>query len=261
MNDEFNRQIYTTNSQREVANYREFADYKENSAVKEIGEAAKFDSKRKGGGKPFSSLAAAMAALVFTVLIVPALITGSEITVTFTELAATDRAISYAVFLQNRGEERLELVVYNDFTQRRAIIEGYEAAGEISGLQPDMNYFIAVRCGNKVFAKTQLRTAKHQKEPVTVFRSVRYESTREADGMFRFQMDFSDENGFWYNFGAAIIDEYGTVAECEFSEDLHGEQTIPLAGITGATANFIIMCSSYENNEAELTLYRATVRL
>lgn len=100
--------------------------------------------------------------------------------------------------------------------------------------------------------------------PVTKLYSVESECTCNVDGYFHFTMHFMDENGWWSDFEATLTDRYGTVSECVFTEDVHGEQRIEVGSdFKGNTATLVITCLSTENApEGErITLYKTEVKI
>lgn len=186
---------------------------------------------------------------VTAVFAVAAVSYSGNVNAEFLSLAATDEAVSYTVNVE--GDKQSELVLYNDFTRREVTLSSGENTGEISGLKPNMKYTVAVvyqsAVGEMTVVKDSVRTEEKRAAaapvPVSAFYSVSHECTCNVDGYFHFTLDFIDENGYWSDFKATLEDAYGTVSTCNFTEDLHGEQSIDVvleARLSGNTARFTL---------------------
>ncbi len=164
------------------------------------------------------------------------------------------------------GDAPVEVILYNDFTNRSAPLEEGGNGGEFDGLKPSVKYILAVVQEGAFGTKTTLaqKTIYTQKIPITEFYGVAHQCTCENDGYFHFTMNFVDENYYYYDFVATLTDSNGNVAYCEFNYDLQGDQVIDVVNnnLTGGTATFVITCNSYESGEpVEIELYRSEVEI
>lgn len=215
-------------------------------------------SKKSGRITTFLTSAAAIAVLGAAVA-VPSTSAKAEIA----EVWATDTEIGYVVNVE-KFTDSLKLVVYNDFTRRECELSEGDNEGSVEGLKPQMKYTVAVvthgAFGEQAVSEKTIYTQKMLPPKITEWRGITYECTCDVDGYFHFTMDFVDELGIWKVFYAALIDEYGNGAQCEFTEDLHGDQVIDVSGggLMGNTAEFIVMCIE---NEEEKILYRTQVQI
>ena len=71
--------------------------------------------------------------------------------------------VFYSVSL-SEFEEGCKVVLYNDFTNREDVIEEPSASGVFEGVKENMYYTLAVKCGTKVLAKTQVYTRTEREE-------------------------------------------------------------------------------------------------
>lgn len=215
-------------------------------------------SKKSGRITTFLTSATAIAVLGAAVT-VPKTSASAEIA----EVWATDTQIGYVVNVEEFTDS-LKLVVYNDFTRRECELSEGENEGSVEGLKPQMKYTIAVvthgAFGEQSVSEKTVYTQKELPPKVTEWRGVTHECTCDVDGYFHFTMDFVDELEIWTVFYAVLIDEYGNIAECEFTSDLHGEQLIDVVGggLMGTNAEFIVMCIE---NEEEKILYTTQVQI
>lgn len=189
-------------------------------------------------------------------------------TASLIKLESTDTTISYEVDT-NFEDENLILVLENDFTNRTIELKNGLNEGVFSGLSSDMYYTFEIRTTDslidKEILKTEIRILRKEKIKETIFYSVEYECKCNIDGCFHFKMDFIDENNYYSNFKATLVDKNGNEANCVFTADLKAEQTIDVIGnnLVGNRAIFTISCLSYENSEiAELIiLYQVEVKI
>lgn len=259
MNDELN-QIVAQGTPEECVSYRETERFDGNPQAEEVARYEDNDvavrKKKAAGISKLFSLTGVVAALAAAVMFVPAIGDKDKTDVTFTEVYSTDSSIGYHITLDNRSDDVLRVVVSNKFTEREEIIEGDSISGVQDNLKPNMYYTVAVMNGDKTLAETELRTKRPDEMPVTEFRKVEHGCTCAVDGMFRFKMDFIDENGWWSDFSATLTDAYGNVSECVFTDDLTEEQTIAVtdSALRGTTAKFVITCVSRQNGESGKTV-------
>lgn len=61
-----------------------------------------------------------------------------------------------------------------------------------------------------------------------------------VDGCYHFKMNFEDDGGLFNDFAAEIRDNYGNVAACTFTENLHEEQTIFVGNMRGTNAKLVL---------------------
>lgn len=184
------------------------------------------------------------------------------------QVGATDTVVSYTVDVKEASSS-LKLVLYNDFTRREAQLSAGENSGNFEGLQPDMRYILAVESdsafGGAAVETREVRTLSPDEVPVTALSAVEHECTCDVDGLFHFVMEFTDENGWWSQFEATLTDVDGNTAQCVFTDDVHGEQTIDVVGndLVGNTATFTVSCMSTQNGESgeRIVLYSTTVKI
>lgn len=310
-NDELN-QTPLQEQTREVAGYTEAKSFGDNKTVTEIAEytEAKTESGKipsvseKSSGKSsanriLSALTTSVVALVAVVTVIAPTLEDKTV-VSFDEYYATDVSLDYSLTLTNWSGNDLDVVLYNDFTNRTDVIsrsdleaEEEEADSdeaevsswfeEVEGedgttsyvymataqnLAPDRTYTLAVKHGTTTLGKTTLKTLSEDEYLQTEFYSVSYACACDTDGTFHFTMDFIDENNWWTDFSATLTDVNGKVASCEFTSDLLAMQTIPVMletddDLDGTTATFQITCTSYEfNPEGEtVVLYTQQVEI
>lgn len=258
MRDEY--QIISENKQvQEVAEYceakqqpdenalpEEIAQYKETT----ISDGNKAAKKKSSASRLMSLLTTAAVALVAAVTIIAPSVLSDGTEVSFADLATTDEAVYCRISLENRSNNTLKAVLYNDFTNRETVIEGDELVLSEQGLKSNEYYTLAVKSGTKTLCETTFRTKREDEMPVTKFYSVSCACNCSNDGTFIFTMDFVDENGYYSDFKATLTDSSGNVSECVFTGDLHGVQSIEVtdSALAGDSATFTITCTSTENN-------------
>lgn len=274
MNDEFNPQNTsnsnpTTNDDYKKTQQSVFSNPAPEEFPKYVNVAA---SSAKKKTKTVSKLFMTFAAAISAVLVGTAVVNTDSTQVIFHELTATDKAIIYSIELANRSDKELSLVISNQFTNRVKTIEEVEFSGIEYGLKSNMTYSVEVKSGNKTIAERSVRVLKPEEMPRTEFYSVDTECTCNVDELFRFTMNFVDDNYYWYGFSATLTDCYGTTATCLFNADPHSEQTINvvennLFSDENRPATLIITCKSDEPDEngvfpdqpKEIVLYTAEV--
>lgn len=62
----------------------------------------------------------------------------------------------------------------------------------------------------------------------------------DEDGCYHFTMNFDDQSGIFSDFEAYIEDDFGNKAICEFTDDLHEEQTIYVLNLKGSHGYFTV---------------------
>jgi len=298
MKDEFN--IVSQNKEPlEIASYSETKQVSDDHSVTEI---AAYEETRSSSGaaanrktsssktslSSFSLLTTAMVAIIAVVAVISPTVLADSTEVNFVEFSVTDTAVYAYLLLENRSNNTLKIVVYNDFTSREQEIASPDSAGaadrtesyvdengvavqefsfEELGLAPNMSYTLAVKNGTTVLAQKTFHTAIKY---VTEFRSVTSECWCSKDRTFHFQMDFIDENNYFSEFQASLTDSEGNVSYCEFEGELTDSQRIWVLDETtgenilvGESATFTITCLSTQNNpEGEIiTLYSETVEI
>lgn len=241
---------------------------------KEFGSTAKSKAKKKTGAMTLSSMMALVA--VAGVVSATAIVGDYNVDASILSLYAADTYISYYVEIVET-DVQLSMILKNDFTYREQILdEEMGGEGNFEDLKPNMKYELALvaktKGGDKTISKKTVRTKELISEPITEFYGADYECTCEVDGMFRFTMNFIDENGYWYNFYAEIIDSENNVAYVSI-DDPFAQQSIDLAeggivgktegGIVGKTVTFRIYCTSVLSVESDGTfeLYNVQVEL
>ena len=83
----------------------------------------------------------------------------------------------------------------------------------------------------------------------SVFRSVSYRSDYANTGTFKFLMDFSDDYQIFTDFEAYIKDADGKINKCNFTDNLHEEQSISILDLAGGDAYFELSFNSNGTKE------------
>lgn len=240
------------------------ASGKEFQGVEESSVPAKKKRSRAANGVRTFLFGLTAAAVVTAAAVLPANAAEAQIV----DLGATDTVISYTVDVKEVSGP-LKLVLYNDFSRREAELFAGENSGKFADLQPDMRYTVAIESGTAfggiALEKREVSTLSPEEVPVTELVSVSHECTCDVDGLFHFEVEFTDENGWWSAFEATLTDADGNVARCIFTEDAHEAQTIDVVGndLVGNMAEFSISCLSTENVEGgvRVVLYKETVKI
>jgi len=72
------------------------------------------------------------------------------------------------------------------------------------------------------------------------FESVTGDCHCAEDGCFHFKLNYKDDMKVFDNFEAYIEDPYGNVAQCNFTDNLHDEQTIFVLDLKGSVGTLIV---------------------
>ena len=186
------------------------ASGKEFQGVEESSAPAKKKRSRAANGVRTFLFGLTAAAVVTAAAVLPANAAEAQIV----DLGATDTVISYTVDVKEMSGP-LKLVLYNDFSRREAELFAGENSGKFADLQPDMRYTVAIESGTAfggiALEKREVSTLSPEEVPVTELVSVSHECTCDVDGLFHFEMEFTDENGWWSAFEATLTDADGNV--------------------------------------------------
>ena len=189
------------------------------------------------------------------------------IEVDFAKVDATDTTIQYDINLDGySGQENLEVVVYNDFTNRTQAVNAANISGVVEGLKPAMEYTIAVKQGYRTLGKTTLKTDDAY---LTQLNGATYQCTCYIDGLFHFSLDIIDQNGYWSNYRATLTDSYGNQAQTSFTyTNAEADYTLSVedAGLRGTNATLVVYCTTSEpdasgNTNREIEILHTTVEI
>lgn len=211
----------------------------------------------------FRSLTTAAVATVAAVTILPGVLTPS-LKVSFDYLDATDSTIEYMVSFENWEEDddiRVLVVTPNGSTVSEQEVEGDYAEGTVEGLKEGARYSLVVKEGDRTVGSRWVTMAFRK---ITSFVSIEHECRCAVDGMFHFQCEIIDENGYWSHFTATLTDAFGNSSSCDFSSTPTAEHTLAVndAGMRGNEATLRITCLTTEDGEEkERVLYESAVSI
>ena len=83
----------------------------------------------------------------------------------------------------------------------------------------------------------------------SIFKSISYRSDYANTGTFKFLMDFKDDYGIFTDFNAYIKDADGKIRNCDFTDNLHEEQSILILDMAGGEAYFEVSFNSNGTKE------------
>ncbi len=232
----------------------ELAGYQESGSLDEAQIKPKAVSGGLKGAKMLSLMTATVAGGVVVGAVTLPGITQQTLQAEILSLHATGTAIYYEISVENKDGSYYEgddvkIVVSNEFTKRKTTIENGVAKGSFEGLKPNMPYTVSVMKGNSTLVKKSITTLQLTQE----VRFVEWDCRCAEDGYFYFEMDYLDETGTWTGFKAVLEDEYGNVAECEFTSAEEQRLDVENSYLRGEIATLTIHASVGEGNSIEWT--------
>ena len=220
-----------------------------------------------------TAAATAVAAIVGVIAFFNAdLVDTADVNLNVNSIQVLDTSLSYDI--DASCNEPLILSVYNDFYTYTVPLEDGNNKGTVKGLTESMNYNFVITYKGLISDAVAYKNVVKTLAPIriTEFYEVAWECRCAVDGYFHFLMSFDDDYGYWSSFTATLTDDFSNVSYCEFSENLHEEQKIPVIKhgqetiidsdgkatneLLGSHAKLKITCVSKEDEqEKTITLY------
>ncbi len=212
-----------------------------------------------------TAAATAVAAIVGAIAFFNAdLINTADVNLNVNSIQVLDTSLSYDI--DASCNEPLVLSVYNDFYTYTVPLENGNNKGEVKDLIENMNYTFAITYKGLISDAVAYKNTVKTLAPirVTEFYEVAWECRCAVDGYLYFLMSFDDDFNYWSSFTASLTDDFGNVSYCEFTEDLHKEQKIPIVNYDGNGSELLgthavleISCvSKEEEQEKTITLIK-----
>lgn len=262
MNDEFSR-----NQAPEINEFLEYQTSPDNPAVKEAASSAEYEAYEEytdNEGKVFntpqtkSKKSRALSTLsvgVVSSIAAVALGMTSWINVgmkaSFNDVTFRDGIVSYEVQVESMTEnETLTARLFNGeellFEQNLTDEDGDGLiVGEIQLDSEKVNNLLSEKAGRQAYRLNLSGVVGldiERKFDSFVIELTKMESRFDSvtgqchcgeDGCFHFNLNYTDDMQVFGNFAAKIEDAYGNTSYCEFTDDLHEEQTIFVSDLKG----------------------------
>ena len=212
-----------------------------------------------------TAAATAVAAIVGAIAFFNAdLIDTADVNLNINSIQVLDTSLSYDI--DASCNEPLVLSVYNDFYNFSISLENGSNVGEVEGLTENMNYTFVITYKGLISDAVAYQNVIKTLAPirVTEFYEVAWECRCAVDGYLYFLMSFDDDFGYWSSFTASLTDDFGNVSYCDFTDDLHKDQKIPIVNYDGNGSELLgthavleISCvSTEEEQEKTITLIK-----
>lgn len=241
-----------TLSQSEYMEYREFIE-----ADDDPYNRSRINQEKKN--QALSQLTGGMVATIAAVAVGVTNLINVNLNASFNDVQYTDGAIVYEVAVEDAKEDnKLNLYFYDgDELVETYVLTDEDGDGLIGGsialdtqeietrLAADGSVSIPYRLtlkgevGLDVERSFDSYLVKIDKM-VSQFEGLEGACRCSVDGCYHFKMNFEDDGGLFTDFAAEIQDNYGNVAKCTFTDNLHEEQTIFVGNMRGVNAKLVV---------------------
>lgn len=241
-----------TLSQSEYTEYREFIE-----ADDDPYNRSRINQQKKN--QAMTQLTGGMVATIAAVAVGVTNLINVNLNASFNDVQYTDGAITYEVAVEDVKEsDKLNLYFYDgDKLVETYVLTDEDGDGVIAGAIPLDTENIESRLAAEGAVSIPYRlTLKGEvgldverafdsylvkiDKLVSEFDGLEGECRCSVDGCYHFRMNFEDDGGLFSDFSAEIRDNYGNVAACSFTENLHEEQTIFVGNMRGTNATLVV---------------------
>lgn len=175
INEQFNK-----NENKNLNNLKEINEYPKNSIgagknnidnqkVPKLENNLKTNNKKKKKLESVSKIITTFATMISAIFLVGAVGTllppKDNIIAEIHEVYATEHNVSFFITIEEfDNNDNVYVVLYNDFTNRKLLIQEQAFQGNFEDLQKDMTYTLAVKKGSKTITSVKVKTVGRESQ-------------------------------------------------------------------------------------------------